>query len=106
MKISSEPPPEPNRNKAWSCLIANLVVLPGLGSVVARRKVGYLQMLLAIGGFVLTLVALIRIVLLWARDYLLPDDPNLYRAAIIGIGIFLFSWTWSLLTSLAVFRQQ
>lgn len=107
MKISSgsAPRPELDRAKAWSCLVTNLLVLPGLGSAMARRKSGYIQMLLAFGGFGVTLSALVRIMVEWAREFLLPDDPGLYKAAIAGIGVFLVAWVWSLLTSLALFRE-
>jgi hypothetical protein len=108
MRTSSDdqPPSPAERSKAWSCLVTNLLVLPGLGSVMAGRKVGYLQMLLSLGGFVLTLVALVRIVLLWAQDFQLPPEPGLYRSAIIGLAVVLLAWCWSLLTSLAEFRRR
>jgi hypothetical protein len=108
MKTSSANPgpPSAERTKAWSCLIANLVVLPGLGSVMAGRKAGYLQIVLAIGGFVVTLVALIKIVLFWAHDFQLPTNAGLYRTAIGGMAVFLVSWVWSRLTSLTAFRDK
>lgn len=108
MKTSSANPEQSpaERTKAWSCLIANLVVLPGLGSVMGGRKTGFLQMMLAIGGFVVTLVALIKIVLFWAHDFQLPAEARLYRTAISGMAVFLVSWVWSLLTSLAIFRDK
>ena len=72
----------------------------------AGFKSGYVQMLLGLGGFALTMVALVKIVLAWAHEYLLPNDPALYEAAIMGIAIFLVSWVWSLLTSLTLFRRK
>ena len=107
MKTSSgaPDPPRVDRSKAWSCLVTNLLVLPGLGSIMGGHKVGYLQILLALVGFVVTLIALIRIVYLWAQEFLLPNDPGLYYSAMIGMAVFLISWTWSLLTSLAIFRR-
>jgi hypothetical protein len=72
----------------------------------AGHKSGYVQMLLALAGSVVTLVALVQIALAWARQFLLPDDPQLYSAAIVGIAVFLVSWFWSLLTSLTVLRQS
>ena len=108
MKTSSDgqAPPLIDRTRAWSCLVSNLLVLPGLGSVMAGwRKSGYAQIGLAIGGFALTVVALARFVFAWAREFILPTDPGLYLAAGIGIVVFLIGWCWSLLTSLAVFRE-
>jgi len=100
-----ELPPNP-RSKAWSCLVTNLLVLPGLGSVMAGFKSGYVQMFLALAGFLVTLVALIQIVLAWAREFLLPDNPRLYESAIGGMAVFLLGWVWSLLTSLILFRKK
>jgi hypothetical protein len=71
-----------------------------------RKTAGYIQMLLAIAGFIVTVVALVRIVLLWARDFQLPADATIYSAAIIGMAVVLVSWCWSLLTSLALFREK
>ena len=107
MKISSGAAPRPDLDqaKAWTYLVTNLLVLPGLGSAMARRKSGYVQMLLALAGFAVTLNAFVRIAIEWAREFLLPDDPALYKSAILGIGVFLVAWTWSLLTSLALFRE-
>ncbi|MFO1500355.1 MAG: hypothetical protein U1G07_18550 [Verrucomicrobiota bacterium] len=106
MKISSgEPTASSERAKAWPCLITNLLVLPGLGSLMVKRRVGYAQMLLSLAGFGVTLWYLVRIVLIWAREFQLPDDPSLYRNAILGIVVFLAGWVWSLFTSLAIFRK-
>jgi hypothetical protein len=70
-----------------------------------RRITGFAQMLLAIGGFIASLIALVRIGLFWAQELLLPDEPGLYRSAIIGIAVFLAAWFWSLFTSLVLFRE-
>ena len=99
-------PPRLDRSKAWTFLVTNLLVMPGLGSVMARRKTaGYLQIVLSLAGFLITLGALIKFALFWVHDFEMPDDPALYRAAIIGIAIFIGAWLWSLVTSLAIFRQ-
>jgi hypothetical protein len=71
----------------------------------ARRKSGYVQIVLALVGFGLTMVAAIRFVLAWSQEFILPNDPGLYRMAIIGIALFLGAWFWSLVTSLALFRE-
>lgn len=104
---TDQPPPPVERSKAWSYLVTNLLVMPGLGSVMASHKTaGYLQMILALAGFVVTLIALVRIVLVWVQEFQLPNDPHLYYAAIAGIAIFLVAWIWSLGTSLTFFREK
>ena len=106
MRTSSAAPKRSplDRPKAWSCLVSNLLVLPGMGSVMAGRRAGYVQILLGLAGFTLTLIAAARFVLAWSQEFVLPNDPGLYRMAIAGIAIFLVAWFWSLLTSLALFR--
>jgi hypothetical protein len=109
MKTSSASPDPPpiDRAKAWSCLITNLLVLPGLGSMMAKRTItGLLQMGLAFAGFGITVVALIRFLLAWVQEFQLPEDPRLYHTAIAGLAIFAASWLWSLATSLALFRKR
>jgi hypothetical protein len=109
MKIFSAAPPDQTpvpRSKAWSCLITNLLVMPGLGSVMAGYKSGFVQMALALAGFVATLAAMFSIGLAWAREFQLPDDRRLYGLLLIGVAVFVVSWAWSLLTSLAVFRRS
>ena len=94
-----------DRPKAWSCLVSNLLVLPGIGSVMAGRRSGYAQIILGLVGFGLTMVAAVRFVLAWGQEFELPNDPGLYRMAIIGIAMFLAAWFWSLFTSLTLFRN-
>jgi hypothetical protein len=108
MKTSSAGRGQPprDRSRAWSLLVTNLLVLPGLGSVMAGDRSGYLQIFSALAGFLLTFASLVRIVLFWANEFQLPDDPLLYRGAILGIIIFLAAWLWSLLLSLRFFREK
>lgn len=109
MKTSSGEldPSAVNRSKAWSYLVTNLLVLPGLGSFMGKRRfTGCAQMILALLGFAITMVALCKIIMAWAQEFLLPNDPILYQAAILGIAIFLLSWIWSLATSLMFFRKK
>ena len=108
MKISSagqgQPPVE--RSKAWSCLVTNLLVFPGLGSVmVGHRWSGYGQMLLALLGSLLAVAAVVKIALEWVKAFQWPDQPGLYHAVIAGLGALLLSWIWSLLTSIIVLRR-
>ena len=87
-------------------MVTNLLVLPGLGSVLAGRKSGYVQIILAVAGFLVTLVALVKIVLVWVQDFQFPADGHLIGVAFIGLAVFLLAWTWSLVTSLAVFKSR
>ena len=92
---------------------ATNVVLPGLGSLTAGRKVGFIQLVLCLGGFGMTLGFGMRFVF-WALAHWSefqnanPDvDPlkNLRdlwdqaRWPLLGIFMFLVSWLWALSTS-------
>jgi hypothetical protein len=89
--------------KAWACLTANLLVLPGLGTFVTGRKSGLVQATLALLGFGLTLFSLTSFVMEWIRLRSLPEDggPHLVWG-ILGIALFGAAWLWSLATGMAV----
>ncbi len=70
-----------------------------------KKTAGAAQIILGIAGFFITLLALIRIALAWVQDFQLPADLAIYRWAVIGMGVFLVSWVWSLLTSLELLRE-
>jgi hypothetical protein len=105
-----------SRETALSCLTANLA-LPGSGSLAAGRRSGYLELLLASIGVVLTLVFGVRFVLWFAQNWnsLHNQDADPIstfssmwmagRWAFLGIFIFLVATCWSLLTSLQILRS-
>ncbi len=102
------------REIAQGCLTANLAI-PGLGSVIAGRKVGLVQLAIYFLGFALTLIFGVSFVL-WALshwsqfygEFNRPDsDPSVALAdlwhrtrwALLGIVLFAVSWLWALWTS-------
>lgn len=105
-----------SRETALSCLTANLA-LPGSGSLVAGRRSGYVELLLAFIGTVLTLVFGIRFLIWFAQHWnsLHNQDADPFamfrdmwmagRWAFLGILIFLIAILWSLLTSLQILRS-
>ncbi len=107
MKSFLEPPQSKslNRPAAWACLVSNLLVLPGLGSVTAGRRIGYAQMATALVGFGLTA--------LWVFWYLLQviesgDLPPMGGAhlwtCVLGITLFALAWSWALASSIGILR--
>ena len=102
-----------SRQTAWGCLTTNLA-LPGFGSLMAGRVVGYAQALLTFGSLFLTLSFGIHFVLWclanWARLHDPQGDPlealvEMWRAmrwAVLGIGLFAGTWLWSLATSFSI----
>jgi hypothetical protein len=106
-----------DRQTAWGCLTANLFGVPGLGSLAAGRRVGYVQMLLSVGGLAISSVYGIRFILWFISNSAQVnqlDDAGLgqvgdiwlhLRWALLGIGVFACGWLWSLATSLGLLAE-
>jgi hypothetical protein len=102
--VREGPAPQPDR--ALAALSANLLVLPGLGSIAMGRRSGWLQAAIALGGFVLTLVWIVGFVRLWIHEGAPPLSPP-YRLglALDGVGLFALAWLWALATGWSDVRR-
>ena len=90
---------------AWSALATNLLVLPGLGSIMTRRLVaGACQVVLALLGAALTVYWLVLFTAVWIRQGAFPEAPPSLALGVGGLGVLVFAWLWSLGTSLSVLR--
>ena len=86
--------------------MSNLLV-PGLGTVVARRRVvGTLQLIVSQTGFLLTLIWAVLFVRDWIRQGRFPQDitPNL-GIGMIGVALFFLAWLWSLASSVEILHD-
>jgi hypothetical protein len=102
-----------NRAEAWGCFTANLA-LPGSGSLVAGRAVGYFQLALTAIGLLITLVTSLQCFLWffqnWGGVAEGGGDPLeslrqiwvAVRWPLLGMLIFILSFLWALMTSLQV----
>lgn len=93
------------------------VGFPGLGSLMARRRVGYAQVTLTLIGFGLGLVAglwfIVWSLVNWSRYHNPDTDPfvalhdlwQVVRWPLLGIGLFAVSWFWALATSISLWRR-
>ncbi len=102
-----------SRQTACGCLTSNLA-LPGSGSLVAGRRVGYCQLVLALGGFTITAVFGLRFIVWqlanWSRFHGPQADPAAVlgeiwlhlKWALLGMGIVLVAFLWALVTSLSI----
>ena len=118
MKTSSAPAnPEPlSVQTARGCVATNLT-LPGFGSLMARRRSGYLQSVLTVAGFALTVWFGMRFMIWFFKNteaiFGAQADPiqtmtDLWfavRWALLGIALFTVSWLWSLATNAAILRS-
>jgi 4a-hydroxytetrahydrobiopterin dehydratase len=85
----------------------NLFATPGLGSLMAgRRLAGLGQLFLAVLGFVLVFVWFIKIIVPYYGQMFgdHPAPPVNWKTGIYGAVIFAASWVWSLFTSLSLMR--
>ena len=82
------------------------MVLPGLGSFLARRRIaGALQAAIAGTGAALSVWWLFLLARQWAEDGYFPiDGGDHFRFGIIGVLVFAVAWVWSLATSVSVIR--
>lgn len=98
-------------------MVATNLALPGFGSLMARRAVGWPQAVLTVVGFALTTIFGVRFVIWFFQNidvlYGPEADPvetlvalwKAVRWALVGIGLFAVSWLWSLATNAAILRS-
>ena len=118
MKTSSANanPDAPSVQTARGFVATNLA-LPGFGSLMAKRAVGWPQAALTVAGFALTMIFGVRFVGWFFQNtdalYGSQADPietltNVWRAvrwALLGIGLFAVSGLWALTTNAAILRS-
>ncbi|HKN47320.1 MAG TPA: hypothetical protein VJ144_05045 [Candidatus Polarisedimenticolia bacterium] len=93
--------------RAWASLMTNLLVLPGLGSLLAGRRAGWPQAAVALVGFVLSTIWLAWFVVAWWRTGSFPLDGGPYLPmGLLGVFLFAVSWVWGLVTGLALGRES
>ena len=91
-----------------NCLLVNQFATPGLGSLMGRRFIeGTVQLLLALGGFVLVIVAFFVWILNLYRQMggAAPDGGPFPWYGKIGGIMFVTSWLLSWVTSISLVRQ-
>jgi hypothetical protein len=106
-----------DRTDAWGCVTTNQFVLPGLGSLVAGRRTGYLQAALAVIGFVCSAMFAVWLIRTWLGLHPMPEDWETWKALFaqwkphlilgaVGFGGFGIAWLWALASSLAILRES
>ena len=96
--------------KALSALLVNQLATPGLGSIVAGRRVsGWAQLILAAAGVLLVLAWWFR-VLSFYYELMIWDEPaqelKLHHGmGKLGAALFGVAWLWALGTSISLLRE-
>jgi hypothetical protein len=105
--MASCPPKILTRQRLLNCILVNQLATPGLGSILARRKVaGAGQLLLALVGSALITIWMFDLSYGLAVQGLDPSDPAKPPDWMWtwGIGLFGASWCWALVTSIALYQ--
>jgi hypothetical protein len=107
-RLRSREPQEPG-----VCAATNLG-MPGFGSLLAKRAVGWPQATLTVVAFLMTTFFGLKFMIwfLQHRTYLFSDEADPIellqglwanvRFALLGIGLFIFSWLWAMITNLSL----
>ena len=104
----------PRERVRWSILI-NLAAFPGLGSILAGRRVGWAQAALMVSGFVLTMAFFLRY--LWCCVLYLRSttwDEGAFGASyapvkwMLRYGCLLCAaaWLWAAVSSAGMWRRK
>jgi hypothetical protein len=101
---------------AWGCMTTNLA-LPGFGSLLGGRAVGYFQIAVYSTGFAFTIIFGIRFMVWYFSDAAhvlqVQADPDVYfhevwlqvRWALLGIAVCAVAWLWALVSSMAILER-
>ena len=113
MSLVNQPPPL--RARPWVCVLLNQLAFPGLGTILAGRRIGYVQATIMVAGFILFTGFMIWFIVCAVQN-LLSDTMDetaltrLYRpylwAAKYGLALCIVAWFWSLISSIGILRQS
>jgi len=99
----------------WLCVTVNVLAFPGLGTIMAGRREGYVQAVIMVGGFILTVgffIVYLAAVVHYLQNPLRPEAEfhAAYRrylwALYVGAGCSVASWVWALVSSFCFYRSQ
>jgi len=113
MAEAGRPPKILTRERAWACAAMNQLAFPGLGTIMAGRRIGYVQATIMVAGFCLFLGFMLFYFAWFARFMSFGGGEQVdqygYRSWLwmlfIGLGLSAFAWCWALVDSLSIVRQ-
>lgn len=99
----------------WTYILLNLAAFPGLGTVLAGRRIGYAQAALMVTGFVLSMGFLVFYLLCaaqyaaganWTENEFKARYQPHWWALFWGLGACAVAWCWALLSSWQIWRSR
>jgi hypothetical protein len=102
------------RSRAWTCALVNQLGFPGLGTLMAGRRIGFVQATFMVVGFILVMAFMG----VWFLDlFRLATEPgwtdaqfnaqwrSWFWAGLTGALLCGAAWVWALVSSIAILRQ-
>jgi hypothetical protein len=107
------PPKIVTRQRAWACAAMNQLAFPGLGTIMAGRRIGYVQAVIMVVGFCLFVGFMLQYFAWFARFVMAQggdeSSQNGYRSCLwmlfAGLGLTGLAWCWALLSSISIVRK-
>lgn len=122
MTAPASPPPAPPATKLprrsappWLCVTVNQLAFPGLGTIMAQRKIGYLQAAVMIAGFVLTMGFLLTYLSAvaqylqhseWSEEQFRAQYLPHQWAIVAGTSLCGLAWIWALVSSWQIWKAS
>ena len=103
-----------DRSRAWACAALNQLAFPGLGTILAGRRVGLAQATIMLAGFGLVMAFMLWFFLVSARFLANPgwdesawrhEYGRLFWAGKAGLLLCVIAWCWSLVSSIGLVRR-
>jgi len=95
-----------DRPTAWACLLTNVATLPGLGTIAAGHRVGYVQAVIAVIGFILSMAWFgLTAKEWWATNQIALGFTPTLGLGVAGVAVYGIAWIWALTSSLRVLRS-
>ncbi len=82
-----------------------MVSVPGIGTVMAGQRIGWIQAAISVTGFILSSWWGTTFAVAWIRTREFPVDggPHL-RTGFVGVILFVVAWLWAFVSGLAILR--
>jgi hypothetical protein len=105
------PPKILTRQRAWACVAINQLAFPGLGTIMAGRRVGYVQAIVMVAGFclfvgfMLGFFAALGHSVIGERDQPAEGYYQKWQWALWnGLALTALAWIWALVSSILMLR--